>query len=669
MTEELFEAAARRRASSRPPREPSCPRRWSRPARPRSRHTAIPTPLRPPFGCTGARGGVRGKPRPMKTARTRSRARPPTCMSASSSRSGASASRGLEALAQRTSAESTPRALDLRPASSREELGDVARGRAALYERALAATPRHVGALRALAPPQLSRRRLCRAMPQLLERIGEATHHAGERPRVRSPSLRSCAGWYSGTRRRRWARPRKPLASRRTSSATRSCWRASRPAAHARPELEHALAPLAERTQDRALAAIVVVTAGRARETRGDKAGARRCTHAPRAADPFAFDAPALAGTDGSPRSCERRGRARPTPHARELRHRPGRGSGATRSAHMLGCEGSHVEAVALLEHASDDVSLRTALHIALASGDAALQAPRCRVLGDGSDGPERALALLTQAELFADGGELERAERTHSSSPPSPIPGSRWSPSRARRSLDAVATRRGSPRSSRARRPGEARSLPLPSWRHRPRMPLTSLPGCGSGRDRERRPRARAARNGRKRGACTARRGREPAARSEQARQREQPRADAARARAGPVQHGNRARTPARPSGKRPSLLRDMRRPSAPTARTSPGAHETASAYAREAGGRTGPRAAFLHMRAGFALEAGSSERLEAFADACEAAPAMRLRRGPSIGRHVSKATSRGSPSSTHSRPSARAMCSARSLTWCGQR
>jgi hypothetical protein len=171
------------------------------------------------------------------------------------------------------------------------------------------------------------------------------------------------------------------------------------------------LEPLVQRTQDRALAAVWQVSAGRAIEARGDRIAARALYARAASDDPFAFDAQlSLSRVDHALGAHGEAARALLRtlesfdigPVAEAVRRR---------AAHMLSREGAHDEALELLEHASDDVSLRTAAQIGLGSDNAALKARAVEAWARGSNGSERALGLLTFAELLARRGELERAD------------------------------------------------------------------------------------------------------------------------------------------------------------------------------------------------------------------------------------------------------------------
>ncbi|HEY6880211.1 MAG TPA: hypothetical protein VI299_19440, partial [Polyangiales bacterium] len=175
--------------------------------------------------------------------------------------------------------------------------------------------------------------------------------------------------------------------------------------------VDASLLPLAQRTPDGALAAALLVSAGRAIEARGDRAGARVQYARAAAHDPSAFDAQlSLSRVDHALGAHSEAARALLRtlesfdigPVAEAVRRR---------AAQMLGREGAHAEAVELLEHASDDISLRTAAQIALESPDTALRLSAAESWALGSSGEERALALLTHAELLAESGELSQAD------------------------------------------------------------------------------------------------------------------------------------------------------------------------------------------------------------------------------------------------------------------
>ncbi len=172
------------------------------------------------------------------------------------------------------------------------------------------------------------------------------------------------------------------------------------------------LMPLVQRTPDRALAATWLVSAGRALEARGERISARQLYARAAGDDPFAFDAQlslaridhALGDHGGAARALLRTLESFDIgPVAEAVRRR---------AAQMLLGEGAHREALQLIEHASDDVSLRTAMQIAFASGDRALMLGAVESWVNGSNGSERALALLSHAELLADDGELDEADK-----------------------------------------------------------------------------------------------------------------------------------------------------------------------------------------------------------------------------------------------------------------
>ncbi|HEX5661019.1 MAG TPA: hypothetical protein VFX59_27695, partial [Polyangiales bacterium] len=172
------------------------------------------------------------------------------------------------------------------------------------------------------------------------------------------------------------------------------------------------LLPLIQRTRDRALAATWLVSAGRAIEARGDRIAARQLYARAASDDPFAFDAQlslsrvdhALGAQGEAARALLRTLESFDIgPVAEAVRRR---------AAHMLSREGAHAEALELLEHASDDISLRTAAQIALASENGALARAAVGSWANGSNGPERALALLTHAELLAEDGRLDEADK-----------------------------------------------------------------------------------------------------------------------------------------------------------------------------------------------------------------------------------------------------------------
>lgn len=288
-----------------------------------------------------------------------------------------------------------------------EGLGDVARAER-LLQRALADAPRNKSALGALAGLAFRAGDLPRYV-QLLERLTELPQSRGER--AKALCMLALARWQlqrdlpaalGGAAEAQTLAPEQigpALLLARIETA-------AHPA-----RVDGALTALAPRTQDVALAAMWLVGAGRAIELRGDRAAARAMYARAASLDPFAFDAQlSLARMEHALGAHGAAARALLNtlesfdigPVAEAVRRR---------AAHMLACDGGHAEALGLLEHASDDVALRTGMQIALDSDDDALKAQAAEAWSLGTDGAERALALLTQAELLVEQGELERAE------------------------------------------------------------------------------------------------------------------------------------------------------------------------------------------------------------------------------------------------------------------
>jgi lipopolysaccharide biosynthesis regulator YciM len=314
----------------------------------------------------------------------------------------------LEALARRKSGKGAVELL-VSAAELAEQLGENERAEA-LYQRALAEAPRRASALSALARLAFRSGDTARYM-QLLERIAELPEPRSERART------LCTLAIA-----RWLLERDmPAALGAATEAHALAPELLAPAlllarietATYPTRIESTLLPLVPRTDDVSLAAMWLVAAGRALELRGDRTGARTIYARAAAADPGAFDAQlSLSRMEHALGAHAKSARALLQtlesfdigPVAEAVRRR---------AAHMMASEGAHAEAVSLLEHASDDVSLRTVVQIALESGDEALKLKAVESWTLGTDGPERALALLTQAELFAEAGDLERAEST----------------------------------------------------------------------------------------------------------------------------------------------------------------------------------------------------------------------------------------------------------------
>jgi tetratricopeptide (TPR) repeat protein len=277
-----------------------------------------------------------------------------------------------------------------------------------LYERALVGRPHDPAALRALA--RLAFRGADHPRyGELLERASE--NAASNRDRARTLATLALVRWvlqHDATGALRAITEAAQLAPDRLGHALLL---ARVEAATYPAQLDATLLPIAERSQDRALAAMWWVAAGRAREQRGDLAGARTLYQRAASADPYAFDAQlsmarmehALGDTGEAARALLRTLESFDIgPVAEAVRRR---------AANMLATIGGHAEAHELLEHASDDVSLRTAMQIAYASGDRPLQRKAAEAWALGTDGSERAPALLSQAELLAADGDAARAE------------------------------------------------------------------------------------------------------------------------------------------------------------------------------------------------------------------------------------------------------------------
>ncbi|MDB4972814.1 MAG: hypothetical protein JWN48_1155 [Myxococcaceae bacterium] len=314
----------------------------------------------------------------------------------------------LEALARRQSDGGADELL-LTAAELAEELGDLTAAEA-LYERALAEAPRRAPALQALIRLAFRHGDMAR-YALLLERQSELPLPRVERARVLTTLALT-----------RWLVERDAFAA--LGAATEAQQLApeqlapnlllARIEAASHPaKIDATLVPLALRTQDLGLASLWLVTAARALEVRGELEEARTLYARAASDDPFAFDAQfslsrmnhALGAHAEAARALLRTLESFDIgPVAEAVRRR---------AAHMLGVQGAHAEAVELLEHASDDVSLRTAAQVALASDDPSLKMRAAEAWTQGTDGPERALALLMQAELLAESGDTERADST----------------------------------------------------------------------------------------------------------------------------------------------------------------------------------------------------------------------------------------------------------------
>ena len=276
------------------------------------------------------------------------------------------------------------------------------------YERALADSPKRAPALAALARLAFRHGDMAR-YTLLLERMAELPLGRVERARVLTAL--SLARWqlqHDVPGALGAATEAQKLAPEQLASNLLL----ARIEASSHPEkIDATLVPLALRTQDLGLASLWLVTAARALEARGELEEARTLYSRAASDDPFAFDAQfslsrmnhALGAHAEAARALLRTLESFDIgPVAEAVRRR---------AAHMLGIQDAHEEAVELLEHASDDVSLRTAAQVALASDDAALKLRAVEAWTLGTDGQERALALLTQAELLGESGDLERAD------------------------------------------------------------------------------------------------------------------------------------------------------------------------------------------------------------------------------------------------------------------
>ena len=313
----------------------------------------------------------------------------------------------LEALALK--AEGSADELLISAAELAEELGDVGRAES-LYERALADAPKRPAALKALIRLAFRAGDTVR-YALLLERLAELPLPRGERARVLTTL--ALARWlleHDAPAALTAVRQAQRLAPEQVAP---NLLLARIEAASQPDKIDATLVPLSLRTQDLSLASLWLVTAARALEARGDLEAARTLYARAAADDPFAFDAQfslsrmnhALGAHAEAARALLRTLESFDIgPVAEAVRRR---------AAHMLGVQGVYAEAVELLEHASDDVSLRTAAQIALASEDLLLKQQAAEAWTLGTDGSERALALLTQAELFAESGDSERADST----------------------------------------------------------------------------------------------------------------------------------------------------------------------------------------------------------------------------------------------------------------
>jgi hypothetical protein len=389
--------------------------------------------------------------------------------------------------------------------------------------------------------------------------------------------------------------------------------------------VDASLQPLIQRTPDRALAATWLVSAGRALEARGDRIAARQLYARAASDDPFAFDAQlslsridhALGAHGEAARALLRTLESFDIgPVAEAVRRR---------AAHMLSREGAHGEALALLEHASDDVSLRTAAQIALASGDRTRELGVVESWANGSGGVERALAMLTHAELLAELGQLDEADKQlEAAALADPSFGlvSVTRESIARRAGDTarlaeIAASEEAGRGALAAAAklaltketspdeltwlGEAAEEEVGSAAH-----LLAIDASAelARRDELRRLLRSESERGR------------PEARvlsllalAELERQKHSEQADGAHA----VARIDALQQASELAPREPFVLRAM-------ARANPQLEEAAYAYRLEADSTTGTRAAFTYLREGFSLAAGSAERLDAFVCAATA-------------------------------------------------
>jgi hypothetical protein len=387
------------------------------------------------------------------------------------------------------------------------------------------------------------------------------------------------------------------------------------------------LLPLVQRTQDRALAATWLVSAGRAIEARGDRIAARSLYARAANDDPFAFDAQlSLSRVDHALGAHGEAARALLRtlesfdigPVAEAVRRR---------AAHMLSREGSHAEALELLEHASDDVSLRTAAQIALVSGDDALALGAVESWASGSGGPERAIALLTHAELLARVGDLDGADKQLEAA------------ALADATLGLVAVTR----ESIARRAGDtARLAEIAAGEEAGRGALAAAAKLALAKDTSpeeltwlseaaeeetgiaahvlaidasaelarRDALRRLLRTESERGSANARvLSLLSLAELERQKYAEQPDQAHEVARNDALQQASEL------APREPFVLRALARANVP-------AEDAAYAYRLEADSASGTRAAFTYLREGFSLSAGSAERLDAFVCAASASP-----------------------------------------------
>lgn len=314
----------------------------------------------------------------------------------------------IEALTQRASDEQAAELL-LSAAELAEELAEFAWAEQ-LYERARERAPRRTEPRESLARLAFRAGDLERYVDLLAEIAGleqpaaDQARALGDLALARFALRGDAAGGLEA------ANAALALAPERLSAALL----VARIALSSSPErAEATLVPLAQRAQDLALSAMWLVTAGRALELRGERTEARALYARAAQIDPYAFDAQfSLSRVDHAlgahATSAEALLRTLENfdigPVAEAVRRR---------AAHMLGREGSYQEAVELLEHASDDVSLRTAVQVAALAGDPNLYAKAVEAWTLGTNGPERALALLAKAEHLTRLGERARAEET----------------------------------------------------------------------------------------------------------------------------------------------------------------------------------------------------------------------------------------------------------------
>ncbi|MEY4510060.1 MAG: hypothetical protein RLZZ450_2182 [Pseudomonadota bacterium] len=525
----------------------------------------------------------------------------------------------LEALARRQTERQAAELL-VSAGELAEQLGELARAEQ-LYAAASLEAPKHVPPLRALIRLAFRAGDKARYV-QLLERAAELPLPRFERSRLLAQLSLA-----------RWVLERDaPLALGAATEAQQLSPELLAPAlllariesATHPAKLDSILLPLVQRTQDLALAASWLVSAGRAVEARGDSAGARALYARAAGDDPFAFDAQlSLSRTDHALGAHAESARALLRtlesfdigPVAEAVRRR---------AAHMLGVVGQHAEAVELLEHASDDVSLRTAAQVALASDDLPLKLRAVEGWTLGADGAERALALLTKAELLSESGDYDGAENALELAALAD-PG---------QSLVSVH------RESLARRCGNAARLAeIVAGEEAGRGALAAaakLASSGSTAAQELRWLVEAAAE--ESGVAAHGLAMDASAeladgdtlrrllRAESERGAAPARvlallalAELERQRGDTAQRHDALQQAWELAPRDTTVLRAFAR-SVP--RTPESAHEAAQAFRREAESHSGERAAFAYLREGFAVPAGTSERLDAFVCAAAAAP-----------------------------------------------